>query len=60
MKKKLNLFKLSEREGRQVKGGYEGCWCACAYVNCGGSSSNDNWDANLGGNKKSPDFKPVC
>ncbi|MDR3338729.1 MAG: TIGR04149 family rSAM-modified RiPP [Candidatus Symbiothrix sp.] len=56
---KLNTLasqSLSEVEMNQTKGGISGCCeCACAYVNSGGSSSDDNGDANMRAGKNSRD-----
>lgn len=47
MRKKCNLFTLSEKEQKNViVGSQRVCVCTCAYVNCGGSSANSNYNAN--------------
>lgn len=57
MKKlKLNVLSesnLSKLEMNQVKGGFT-CGCACAYANSGGSSIDDNCDANHASGLTSP------
>lgn len=48
IKEKMSLYQINSKEMDGSKGGApEGCGCACHYVNCGGSSSGDNFDANL-------------
>ncbi|NIR10847.1 MAG: rSAM-modified peptide [Candidatus Aminicenantes bacterium] len=56
MKESLNLFKLSERKLKAVKGGH--CCCGCLYANSGGSSMLDNMDANALKGLHSP--IPIC
>ncbi len=54
MKKKCNLFKLSDTQLKGLKAGAEDtgdCCCACA----GPSSTADNADANIDGRFKSPE-----
>ncbi len=46
MKEKINLFSLSPEKMAVTKGGLNGCTCACHYASCGGSSTNNNGDAN--------------
>jgi hypothetical protein len=51
MKEKLSLMKLNEmstKETYSIKGGQSVtcCTCACAWANCGGSSTSDNGGAN--------------
>ena len=61
MKSKVDLFKLTEKETQETKAGIWGsCRCGCAYVNCGGSSTLDNYDANFEGGLISPHFTPQC
>ena len=63
MNQKFNFFKLGEREIETVKGGLRLCGCGCAYVNCGGSSTQDNENANFNGGEDgliSPHFEPQC
>jgi len=57
MEKKLNLIELSKVEEKNVKGGMMkiDCSCACAYVNCGGSSTVDNFRENAMHNLHSPE-----
>ena len=44
IKEKMSLYQLNSKEMIVLKGGT--CGCACHYVNCGGSSTNDNSTAN--------------
>jgi hypothetical protein len=64
MDKSFSLFKLSERETSEATGGETVCGCGCAYANCGGSSTSDNFSANYagGGGKGliSPHYEPQC
>jgi hypothetical protein len=48
IKEKMGFYKLSEKKMEDLRGlGEPGhCGCACHYVNCGGSSSNNNASAN--------------
>ena len=49
----LSKLQLKNRELSQIKGG--GCTCSCYYANHGGSSPQDNSNANYGlGNGYSP------
>ena len=58
--KKIKLNKLSDdalaqRQLQTLKGGMDlRCQCACAYVNHGGSSTQDNGLANRDSGKDSP------
>ena len=46
---------LNAKEMELIKGGEKCCGCACYYRNVGGSSIDDNMDANrLGGGLQSP------
>jgi natural product precursor len=61
MKKNIKLNNLAkntitEREMNRVKGGCLDtcCGCGCAYAGNGGSSVQDNKNANAAGNKFSP------
>ncbi len=54
--KKLKLTNLSRKELEKIRGGYlvivtpdKCCGCGCYYANSGGSSTNDNGDANFKG-----------
>jgi hypothetical protein len=60
MKKKFSLYKLAEREQKEVLAGDWVCVCGCAWANCGGSSTIANAEANLNypGGKVSRDFTP--
>jgi natural product precursor len=54
---KLNALaseNLSKVEMNCISGGANCCWCACAYANSGGSSTNDNGGANSSSGKNSP------
>ncbi len=42
---KMSLYKVADKKMGKTKGGIN-CGCACQYVNCGGSSIDDNYDAN--------------
>ncbi len=46
IKEKMSLYRMNGEEMVVLKGGAGYCGCACHYVNCGGSSSGDNFDAN--------------
>jgi natural product precursor len=46
-----NTESLSDKEQRLIIGGH--CVCGCFYAGCGGSSSDDNEEANWEGNKHS-------
>jgi hypothetical protein len=46
IKKKMSFYKLTNKKMTAVKGGEGYCGCACAYVNCGGSSTDANYKAN--------------
>jgi len=51
-KKMLSLGYLNKKEMKKANAGcitLKGCGCACAYSECGGSSTYDNWDANQRG-----------
>jgi natural product precursor len=65
MKEKLSLMKLNEmyeHEIKSIKGGQavSCCSCACAYVNCNGSSSKDNRVANTKKGFHSAPIGPAC
>ena len=64
MKKELNLTKLnkmSEKELKNVKGGNVSvCCCACAWVNCGGSSTSANGGKNAETGLSSPGIGLAC
>lgn len=63
MKNVFNLYKLSEKEQKDLSGGERNCRCACAYVNCGGSSMADNNWANYWSGPSgaiSPHTMPQC
>ena len=64
MNKKFDLYKISKRESKETIAGDPVCGCGCAYANCGGSSTSDNFNANYeGGNGRgliSPHFEPQC
>jgi natural product precursor len=56
---KLVLFELESRElsGRQmknVKGGVNSCLCGCCYAGSGGSSDQNNGNANCRSSSYSP------
>jgi natural product precursor len=50
---KLNSKILAEKQMNNVYGGERACGCGCCYSNNGGSSSNDNGQANFNGGKYS-------
>jgi hypothetical protein len=62
MNSKLNLYKLTVKETQKTKAGiiWQGCGCACAYVNCGGSSTIDNYNANNLQELWSDPWTPQC
>jgi len=63
MKEMINFFKLSEREAKEVTGAGRYCTCACAYANCNGSNTDDNYEANYTGGGRglsSPDTQVRC
>ena len=50
MNQKFNFFKMSQKELKKtVAGAFDYCVCTCAYANCGGSSTSDNYSANNAG-----------
>ena len=56
MKKKINFCSvesdmLSRKELNELNGG-NSCTCGCQYAGNGGSSSDDNGEANYAGNKQ--------
>jgi hypothetical protein len=62
---KLSLKALSKDSSSQIMGGRDctefsagcgdvSCYCACAYAESGGSSTNGNGSANYGGGLSSP------
>ena len=51
---KLSDDALAQRQLQTLKGGDIRCQCACAYVNHGGSSTQDNGLANRDSGKRSP------
>jgi hypothetical protein len=58
MTKKINLLELNKVELRKLNAGciyYENCACACAWINYGGSSPDDNSNANHEGGLVSPE-----
>jgi hypothetical protein len=59
MKESFSLYRLGEREQKRVKAGVESfCICACAWANCGGSSTMDNSIANMDMGLVSKDYTP--
>ena len=61
MKKKLKLTKLTRKETCKIRGGeWVSCICACAYVQCGGSSSHDDGVANCDEGKNSKCVVGCC
>jgi len=47
MKEKFDVFQLGRKSQQDVKAGLLSvCVCTCAYINCGGSSTADNDNAN--------------
>jgi len=59
IKQRISVFQLSKKELKKIKGGF--CGCGCFYENCpGGSSSEDNSNANFDGGKISkPPVDPM-
>ena len=55
--KKINSLKLhqmaseilSNREMKEIRGGYGDCYCGCRYAGSGGSSTEANCQANFEG-----------
>ncbi len=45
---KMSLYKIANKKMAKTIGcGIPGrCGCACRYANCGGSSTDNNWEAN--------------
>ena len=52
IKASLNSLRLDAKFMQKVKGG--DCRCGCSYADSGGSSVDDNHEANQGGGKHSP------